>query len=79
MDMMRNLNILATEDEITSPTSSPRTKAKNIVSLSSQSLPTNQMHDEIRRLEALSVYAEVRINPLYKEFFRNDSHRLPSV
>jgi hypothetical protein len=66
---MRNLNILATEDEITSPISSPRNKVKNIVSLSRQSLRTNQMHDEIRRLEALSVYVEVRINPLYKEFF----------
>jgi hypothetical protein len=76
---MRNFNILATEDEITSPISSPRKKVKNIVSLSGQSLRTNQMHDEFRRLEALSVYVEVRTNPLYKEFFRNDSHRLPSV
>ena len=72
---MRNLNILATEDEITSPISSPRKKANNIVSLSRQSLPTNQMHDEIRRLEALSIYVEVKTNPLYKEFFINDSHR----
>jgi len=72
---MRNLNILATEDEITSPISSPREKVKNIVSLSGQSSYANQMHDEIRRLEALSVYVEVRAKPLYKEFFRNDSHR----
>jgi hypothetical protein len=77
--MMRNLNIIATEDEITSPIFSPRKKVENIVSLSRQPLRTNQMHDEFKRLEALSVYGEVRTNPLYKEFFRDDSHRLPSV
>ena len=76
---MRNLNIMATEDETTGPISSPRNKDKNIVSLSRQSLRTNQIHDESRRLEALSVYVEVRSNPLYKEFFRDDSHKLPSV
>ena len=73
---MRNLNILATEDEITSPIFSPVKKVKNIVSLSKQPLRTNQMHDEFRRLEALSVYAEVRTNPLYKEFFKNSSEMI---
>ncbi len=68
---MKNLNNLINEDPIISSISSLKNRVKNIESVSGRSKRTMQMRDEIRRLEGLREYSEVRTNPSYRSLFRD--------
>ena len=63
------------EDELTRSISSLKKRVGNIESVTGHSACTVQMRNEISRLEALLVYADVRTNPKYREFFRDESRR----
>ena len=68
---MKNLNNLINEDPIISSISSLKNRVKNIESVSGHSKRTMQMRDEIRRLEELLEYSEVRTNPSYRSLFQD--------
>jgi len=70
---MKNFSIPDGEDEITSLISSLMHKLNNIESVTGRSFCTLQLRNEISRLEALMAYADVRANPRYQEFFRDES------
>ncbi len=70
---MRNFSIPDSEDEITSLIASLVQKVSNIESVTGRSFCTLQLRNEISRLEALMAYADVRSNPRYREFFRDES------
>ena len=72
---MRDCNTELSEDELTRSISSLKKKVGNIESVTGHSFCTVQMRNEISRLEALLVYADVRTNPKYREFFRDESRR----
>ena len=69
---MKNLTYLVVEDPASNSISNLRKKVRNIESTSGPSKRTMQMRDEIMRLESLLEYREVRTNPSYKSFFRNE-------
>jgi hypothetical protein len=70
---MRNFSIPKAEDEISDLISSLIHKVSNIESVTGRSFCTLQLRNEISRLEALMTYADVRANPRYQEFFRDES------
>ncbi len=63
----------AVEDEIAGSISTLVKDIDDIESESRLSLRALQMRCEIARLQALRVYAGVRSNPFYKEYFADES------
>ena len=52
-----------------------RKKVNNIESINGRSTQTLQLRDEIRRLEALLTYSNVRTNPTYATLFQDKSRK----
>jgi hypothetical protein len=69
---MKNPDILINDDPINSSISGLRKKVQNIESVSGHSKRTMQLRDQIRRLEALLEYSEIRTNSSYRSLFREE-------
>lgn len=61
--------------EIADSISSLRKRVANIEAVSGQSQRTIQLRDEIKRLESLSVYDNVRTDPTYRDYFGHDCYQ----
>jgi hypothetical protein len=68
---MKRIDAFASEDELVESLHRLRQKVNNIESVSGRSLHTTRMRNEISRLEALQVYAGVRVRPAYRDFFQD--------
>lgn len=70
---MENCSTMKPDNQETDSISGLRKKVKNIESSSGHSTQTLQLRDEIRRLEALLTYSNVRTNPTYANLFQDKS------